>query len=628
MKKLLLISFLLFVSILSANPSKLYLKKKLSVIPYLSNSIGMKLDKNTELQKNSNIFISYKPNGTWNLKEKHRKKYFNKIIFQQEDSKITPVRITCNKHDNEISSYTMEIASNMVIFYKPLKLFVGDNQPCGFLIPEQNWPGYNDLMNHKTTGLSNLQNKQYLLALEEFNYFFHTEPQIEHLSFYNNVINFYKQSIQSFLRSNKHKVNILEMDSMQEVNKEMLIEITSHSDSLEILKDISKNFLTVINSDEANKISDNIKQQIFNVSNIHSNIENSFDDKQINFFLKNDYSIYKFHLYLELLAKLLINRNNISEISKIEKISVDLIDNMPNAKEELVSLNWFDDFCNFVEVINRNITDNECLFNENLLLHFDSLKESEPEPYSQIFRAFNILVKGDTKEFIDNLSIIFENSTKTDNILSLEMWLLSYKTSKDIISKEIVNQINSGLNYLEQKELMYAENVFDLVRKKSGTFAPANYYYGLIKHKNLEPIPASIFFEKALLGYPEYNAPRIFLLENYMHNRDFKTALTEVEIALSVNKYWIYYYHKANILYNMDRFDEAKEICMTYCMELNKNNFDLMILIGDIFFKNSDLNNAKKYYHIGGLMKPEEPIFIERMTIINKYIDSEKRNSG
>lgn len=627
MKKSLLLSIILFVSILSANPAKLYLKKKLSVILYLSNSIGVKLDKNTELQKDSNIFISFKPNGTWNLKKKHRKKYFDKIIIQQENSKITPVRVTSNKHDNEISSYTMEIASNMLIFYKPIKLFVGDNQPCGFLIPEQNWPGYNDLINHKTTGLSNLQNKQYILALEEFNYFFHTEPQIEYLSFYNNVISFYKQSIQSFLRSIKHKVNILEMDSMQEVNKEMLVKIISYSDSLEILNDISKNFFAAVNSDEANKISVDIKQQIFEVSDVHSNIENSFDDKQINFFMNNDYSIYKFHLYLELLAKLLINRNSISEINKIENISVDWIDNIPGAKEELITLNWYNDFCNLVEAVNRNITNNECIFNENLMSYLDSLKESEPEPYSQLFRAFTILAEGNIEEFIDKLSIALEKSTDTNIIFSIEMWLLSFNASVDRVPREILNHINTGLNCLKQNDLMAAENEFDLARKKS-SFAPGNYYYGFMKYNNFERTSASIFFERAILGYSKYNAPRILLLDHYMDTNDFEKALNGIEIALSIEKYWIYYYYKANILYQMNRYAEAKEICMNYCMEMNKNNFALMILMGDLFFKTSEFETAKKYYHLAGLMKPLDPIFIGRMNNLNNQSNTRNRNSG
>ncbi len=627
MKKTLLILLLIVISTLSVN-AQLYLRKKLSVIPYLSYANGMIWSQNSELKKNTNIFISFIPNGKWQLKEKHMKKYFEKIHIQQRHSKITPVRISSNKYDNQISSFTIEIDIDDIALHEPITLSIGEHQSCNLLIPEQNWPGYTELMNHKTAGFSKFYNRQYIHSLEEFNYLFQPDPQNHCVSFYDDVIRIYGKCINLFLSSNKHKVNIIEMDSMQRVNEEMLIKIASFSDSLQTLTNISETYLSIINTAEADKIIENIEQQKSNVSRIQSNIEKLYDEKQMIFFINNDYTIYQFHLYMDILAKLLIERGDISEINKIERIGIKLIDDIPGAKDELMTLNWFDDFCNKVEVLNKNITDNECIFQEDLLQHFDSLKNSEPEPYSQIFRAFNILAKGDIKGFIDNLSLALEKSTDLNNIFSMEMWLISYNASIDDIPIEILNQINIGLDYLKQNNLTAAEYEFDIVRRKTNTFAPANYYYGLLKHKFKETESANIFFENALSEYPGYISPRIFRLDNFIDNRDFTTAINEVDIALSINKYWIYYYYKAKILYHMNQYEEAKKVCINYCMELNEMNFDLMILMGDIYFKTSDLNTAKKYYHLGGLIKPEEPIFIERMTIINKQLHLENTNSG
>ncbi len=627
MKKILLFLLLIVISTLSANTSKLYLKKKLSVTPYLSYANGKKWSQNVELNKDTNIFISFIPNGKWKFKEKHRKKYFENILLQQRHSTITPVRLSSNKYDNQISSFIIEINIDDIALHEPITLSLGEHQSCNFTISEHNWPGYAELMNHKTTGFSKFYSKQYLHSMEEFNYLFQPDPKNHCLSFYDDVIRIYGKCINLFLSSNKHNVNIIEMDSMQRVNEELLIKIASFSDSLQALTNISETYLSIINSSEADKITKNIEQQISNISRIQSVIEKKYNIKQMIFFVNNDYTIYQFHLYMDILAKLLIERKKIDEINKIERIDIQLIDNIPSAKEELITLNWFDDFCNKVEVLNKNIKDNECIFLEDLLLHFDSLKKSEPEPYSQIFRAFNILAKGNIKEFIDNINIAMEKSTDIDNIFSMEMWTISYKASTENIPMEILSQINIGLDYLKQNNLVAAEYEFDLVRRKTNTFAPANYYYGLMKHNFQEPIPANIFFEKALLEYPGYISPRIYRLDNCIDNRDFTTAINEVDIALSINTYWIYYYYKAKILYHMNKYEEAKEICINYCMELNEKSFDLMILMGDIYYKTSDLVTAKSYYNLGGLIRPEEPIFIEKMTIINKQLHLENKNS-
>ena len=113
-------------------------------------------------------------------------------------------------------------------------------------------------------------------------------------------------------------------------------------------------------------------------------------------------------------------------------------------------------------------------------------------------------------------------------------------------------------------------------------------------------------------------AHRLWKITFLTNSKDYKDALNEVNSALSKSPYWYYYFRKAQILVNLKRHKEAKDILLEKCMTLIEHHFDSYILLGDISISLQDKEGAKEYYLQAGDIDPENQVFINKMRKLEK----------
>ena len=101
-----------------------------------------------------------------------------------------------------------------------------------------------------------------------------------------------------------------------------------------------------------------------------------------------------------------------------------------------------------------------------------------------------------------------------------------------------------------------------------------------------------------------------------MEDKDYESALTAVNEALTVNPIWYYYFKKAQLLTVTGKFEEAKQIVQTNCIAINSLNYEQYLLLGDIYFALSDTKTARENYMKAGSIKPNNLDYKKKMELL------------
>jgi tetratricopeptide (TPR) repeat protein len=239
--------------------------------------------------------------------------------------------------------------------------------------------------------------------------------------------------------------------------------------------------------------------------------------------------------------------------------------------------------------------------------------ESQPNYY--IFNAFNELAKGKFDDFKKNILLAITKCTDKEILYHLELWNFSYRFRMKDIDQDLMDKINTGLDY----EIKYLPNdaitQYEMA-KRMGSCALPPFLIGRIKLEiENEAISAERYINDAINIYPGFALARVFNLEMLIKNEQYDIALNEIEAVLNIPNLsiWYIYYLKARVLFLQNNYKGALEIVQNNCSILNSNNFEQFILLGDIYLAQKDCTKAKENFQNAGDIEPDNPKYRDRM---------------
>jgi tetratricopeptide (TPR) repeat protein len=444
---------------------------------------------------------------------------------------------------------------------------------------------------------SQLSAEAYLLAFNNFMTIATDgikNKEISSFSFYETVVNqFLSESIDIFIKLSKEKMekvstafeenkNYSSLRQCKNTAEGIMLEAKTFAAFNDFDTDIAKNankkltdFLTYVKTESLKKIK-------------------VFEAEKMVFFEKKNYSDYKFKVFTDLICRVLLYKDSMSFVNKLEPIDVERINKFPEIKKELMN-GWETDLQIYFELINQNIQKNGKVFNPVIMDNLNELLTSQRQPYFEIFAAFNAL-KSNPEESRSYFHAALTKCSDEKMLDHIEYWLLSYRMADNNIDPGFLSQINDGTKLIYKKRYNQADNVFNQLIRIASDFAPTWYYSGEIKYYLGESYSAERFFNKALEIYPHYIAPRKFILRIFENDSSYKQYFENANLALEKFDIWYFHFNKAKALYYLGKYEETIAEINTNC--LTKNSWDLnqYYLLGDAYFKKNDFENSKKAY--------------------------------
>lgn len=497
--------------------------------------------------------------------------------------------------------------------------------------PENFWPYYYEFNQYYNQGKEYYEQQMYIEAFQQFQYIL---PGFKHTSAYMRFSNYqrtYNMLLPEVVSAyQKEQSDILQQSwSDYEENKQLssqqLEKIKTRRESLIVSDSIFDPYFSL--SDPACV---NFKEQ-------HTKLINDYNDlyqaayvvwkKSVLSIIENgNYeNENKYQVYIELLSRLLVYTNQVKKLTPYDSIDISLI--TKNGKsigflkkhiEILEKMNWKDDFISITNLINEEIKLKSTLLGATHLLNLRGNKEFESQPNYYIINGFNELVKGNFKQFKDNINYAIAKSTDLNMMYYLELWNFSYKFRIENTDDNQLESINKGLEY--QKKGMPKEALENYgIAERMGSNALAPFLIGMInlKVKN-EIFSAERYFNDALNIYPVFTLANIYNLKILLDSKQYDLAANKFEIVLELPELsvWYIYYLQSKLYFMQYDYEESLRIIQTKCRPLNPYFFEQYIMLGDIYLKLNNCATAKENYLNAGKLQPNNKSYSSRMQML------------
>lgn len=317
--------------------------------------------------------------------------------------------------------------------------------------------------------------------------------------------------------------------------------------------------------------------------------------KILGFLETGTYSEYKFSFYMDILVNMTTHLDTLGIISGMRELDISILDGMPAVKEELKMTNWLGDFQVLVEMLNMDIKARGKIFNDKIIENLQRQKVLEPQPYLQIFLAFNELSEN-RSTFVNYLKNALIYCTDENLMLHMEMWILSFNLSGANISSYTIEQMNKGIMLVNQQSWSEAEKIFSTITKQANTIAPPWFFLGKIQYKKDEIFTAEAKFNRALEIYPHYIAPRLFNFNMLFSQGRYEDLIKGVDEAILISDIWLYHFWKAKSLSGLEKPRLVIAEIREQCINLNPYSVEAYFLLGDAYVLLKDYDNAREAY--------------------------------
>ncbi|MDP3645256.1 MAG: hypothetical protein Q8S54_18980 [Bacteroidota bacterium] len=616
---------LLSFSVLAQKTSLLFSKNLLnktgkSISIELTDSLGKTPVDAVFFNKSDLIFFRVKPieGQDWNFSKNDSEKKVAEIKMIQDKIVLPAKRLKNLQEKEDIKEIIVSYNKAAINVFATLRFQFEELYSEPVSIPEMLWPNYKKYVDI-------LEKSQYLLAGNDAIGTFRTVAKLWTIDLNFSKFSFYQSSIETFNKTIEK--NIAESgDEFQKSlaifqknsNEKNLINLVQLKDTLlknhnEILKFLNKphegievgNFIRSFESLNQKMLSD------------VSNAGVLFKMAMLSIFQKKSYEDYKYKLYNELLARLLLSVDKIMPLSSLENIYISKLKKYPLLKNELTDMGWSDDFAIICRLLNDNIHDQLYLFNDTIISHFEKNKASEPQPFYSIYHAFNKLINKEKALFINQIEQCITTVTDRDLLSGMDL-SIALATMDSIGNGEFWAIVQKGYETQQNGAFQEAKKYYDKAEKLSISNEVLFFLMGENSFRLNDRYSSEIYFSRALAINPKFILPKLFRIEFLTEDKDYETAVNLVNEAINTNPIWYFYLKKAILFQLQGKNEEAKTILLNNCITLNSHNYDQYIVLGDIYLSLSDVKNARESFMIAGNINPNDKQYKKRMELLKQ----------
>ncbi len=594
----------------------------------LTDSMGSSQINADFFNKSDLIFFTLKsfPGQNWNFSKNEAEKKVTELKLVQEKNILSVKKNKSVLENEDIKEVIITYNKNSINVLKPLLFRFEETDSEPISIPETLWPNYKEY--------TAVINKTKILLLEnDFIGSFQSIVKLWDMDSNFSKFSFYPSSVSTFneiVEKNISQSNELLLRSISNFQKapteKNLDHLFSLKDSLLINLNQISSFLKIshegIEPDNFIKTIESLKSKILKEA---TDAKQLFKKTMLSIFELKDYDDYKFKLYTDLLARLLISVDKIKPINGLDNIYISKIKKFPIIKSELVDMGWNDDFAVICRLLNDNIHERSYLLNDTAMNNYAQNKSDETQPYYALFQAYNKLVRKEKEQFVTQINQCLSTVSDRDLLSGLDL-TISLASMDSISNDEFWAIVQKGFDAQSNGAFQEAKKYYDKAEKLSVSNEVLFFLMGENNYKLNDRYSSEIYFNRALAINPKFIMPKLFRIEFLIDDKDYETAIGLVDEALDANPIWYFYLKKAILLQLLGKNEDAKSVLLNNCIAINALNYDQYIVLGDIYLALNDVKNARESFMIAGNINPNDKQYKKRMELLKQIPEKSIEN--
>ncbi len=563
--------------------------------------INLELDTISELQ----VVFNALPQG-WKIPKDISEIVKDNLRIIQNDRKI---KLT------DIKSFTdyfqISFSRDQLEIYQDFE-FNNSENTLAFSIAEKNWPGYEKYYTLYNDAIQKSIEMNYPAAFDLLTAFLADNDEINPFSFTSKARAKAEECLENYFKSKNIYLDTHQLKHSKDLTQKAIAEIDS------VIAEISDNnelFAAYYSYLPGSELEKNNQQTIADYQEYLTNLKIRYFDEIQQLFIENDYNNYKFKLMLDLLVRSICYKDSLSLISSYNLASLDYLNSKPELKDKLVNLEWFTDFERLIRAVNINLENDDYYLKPASIESLKNKDINSPQPYYQILQALqNALIENWTDFSID-INNAIERCSDPELLFLLERMKIAYMAEVIVnLDEKVIVEINSGIEYLQNKDYENARNAFQKAKNWQSDFAFCDYMLGKLSVTTGEFVKAEIYLDNAIQKQPQYLEPVYTKLDLLIKNGRYQDALNLLNVSIHNNS-WYKYYLLGKLHLNQNENNKAREY-FEKALEINAANFDLLIELGDTYKNLNNKNKAEEFYRQAGFLDPENDVFMNRLNLL------------
>lgn len=586
----------------------------------LTDSMGNSQINADFFNKSDLIFFKVKPipGQNWNFSKSDAEKKLALLKLVQDKNVLSAKRLKNTLEKDAIKEVIITYNKSSINVLKPFLFRFDESDSEPITIPETLWPNYKaytDIINKSKMLFSE---NDIIGSFRNITKLWSIDPYFSKFSFYQTSLGSLNEIVERNLSQSNESMQKCIANFQKNATEKNLDQLFSQKDTLLIYLNEIQSFLKTTHEgiDPSNfiKATESLKLKI---SKDVTEANQLFKKSMLSIFEKKNYEDYKFKLYTELLARLLISVDKIKPINDLDNLYITKIKKFPSLKSELIDMGWHDDFLVICRLLNDNIHERSYLFNDTVIGNYSINKAGESQPYYDLFKAYNTLIKKEKEQYITQIKQCLITLTDREILSDLDL-SISLANMDSVVNETFWDVVQKGYEAQTIGAFQEAKKYYDKAEKLSISNDVLFFLMGENSYKLNDRYSSEIYFNRALAINPKFIMPKLFRIEFLIDDKDYETALGLVNEALDTNPIWYFYLKKAMLLQLLGKNEDAKLILVNNCIALNSLNYDQYIVLGDIYLALNDVKSARENFMIAGNIKPNDKQYKKRMELLKQ----------
>ena len=262
--------------------------------------------------------------GDWTFTEKDIKRYIDSIKLKQDDSIVSHISRSPIQSGKIISKIVLSFNKNDLDYLSDFNFENELGNTESMNISEKYWPLFNEYEPIFTQGKETFELKEYLMAFQILKTFLMNDSLVRALSFYETADSLTIETINHYITNKDNKFNEITAEleeSLEDIKIDKLEML-----SMELLA-AQKNFNPYFDfkGDSTLAVKQSCDQLVENLNSSVSDYNAAYRDQKLSIFGQGNYIDYKFEIFVDLLAHMVLDIELIYKIDGYNGIDIALI---------------------------------------------------------------------------------------------------------------------------------------------------------------------------------------------------------------------------------------------------------------------------------------------------------------
>ena len=546
--------------------------------------------------------------------------------FSNKDVEILK-GINISQSQNVISLSTFEIKKNNegkiiavllkylksdLILYEDIKFISGIYSSDKFKIDERFISEYHEYKPHYDSGKAALDNQDYLESYRQLDVFMDSSQTVTSLSFYDQARKDLEFSVKQQVSRIGSDYNFMILDSAGMVSRADLNSIDSLKVYVNMCDSLFSKYTSLVDI-KPHETMVNLTQEL---EDLHGKKYTIFLQQIYDGFTHYDYRSAKFTNFLGALTEILTSEQNCLRITD-PILDINLIAEDSEFLKKIEEFKFRSEFEEFLGMISNTIINQNCIFDDAIMLKLQNLQEDEPEPYYYIFKGINFLYKTQYQEFWTNMVKAMGKCTDSHLLRGIELSILFNDPYLSSLGNTEKDKFEQGMQKYTSGNFADAKRQFELLKNLYPDLAVTYYLLAELAIRNEDEFTAYFEYESVAKYKPEIISDYVSFVKQEIRSGNLEAAYDKVTKALYSHPAWQLYFLLAKIQMDLEDYNDAIETLENYCIKTNQHNYEEYILLGDIYLKLGNQEKARINYMEAGRLDSSDPLYRERMKALD-----------